>query len=78
LSNFFVSITRKQPDGGMKQTIYRCNIILYKFIMYHNKAYYINHSAAKNCIPRVLFRSLTSAHWFIIITHPFVYSTFLL
>jgi len=27
----FFSITRKQPDGSMKQMLSRCTIILYKF-----------------------------------------------
>jgi len=30
-SSFFISITRKHPDGSMRQ-IYRCTVILYKFI----------------------------------------------
>jgi len=38
-SIFFISITRKQPGGSMKQIICRCTIIFYKFAVYHNNAY---------------------------------------
>ena len=42
---FFVSTTRKQPGGSMKQILYRCTVILYKFILLHDKAYFINCTA---------------------------------
>jgi len=29
---FFISITRKQPDDSMKQVLYLCTVIFYKFV----------------------------------------------